>query len=398
MPVFTYRALTDGGRARGGVIDAETPRAAWQELRTRGFYPTDVREQRVGASWTVRRLPAVELASATRQLATLVGAGVPVAEALGAVGEQADHPALVRALVVARARLHEGEGLAEALAASPRVFPPIFPDLVRAGEASGALATVLARLADHTEASAAVRARVRAALTYPAVMTAATAAVLAFLLAWVVPELTELFREAGARLPLATRILIALTAGVGRIWWVALAGGAAAAWTVRRWAARPAGRARLDAALLRVPLVGRLVAKAAVARLARTLATLLTGGVPLETALGIAGAAAGNRAIDDAVAAAREAVRQGEPLAPALRRSALLPPLLVRLAAAGERSGTLGEMLERAAAAYEREVEAGVASLTSLVEPLLVLVMGGVVLALVAAVLLPLFDLNGLVH
>ncbi|HYR97320.1 MAG TPA: type II secretion system inner membrane protein GspF [Candidatus Binatus sp.] len=406
MPVFAYRALTVGGRTRGGVIDAETPRAAWQELRTRGFYPTDLQQQTVGqtvgqtpgATWTARRLGTAELAAATRQLATLVEAGVPVAEALGAVAEQADHPALVRALTLARARLHEGESLADALAASPRVFPELFRDLVRAGEASGAIATVLVRLADHIEASAAVRARLRAALTYPAVMTAATAAVLAFLLAWVVPQLTELFRDAGAELPVATRMLIALTSGVGRLWWAVLAGGAAAAWGARRSAASPAGRAWLDATVLRVPLLGRLLAKAAVARLARTLATLLAGGVPLEAALGIAGAAAGNRPIADAIAAAREAVRQGEPLAPALRRSALLPPLLVRLTAAGERSGTLGDMLERAATACERDVEAGVAALTALVEPVLVLVMGGVVLALVAAVLLPLFDLNGLVR
>jgi general secretion pathway protein F len=398
MPVFTYRALTEGGRSRGGVIDAETSRAAWHELRTRGFYPTDLREQAAGPGWTVRRLGAGELAAATRQLATLVGAGVPVAEALGAVAEQADHPALVRALTVARAKLHEGETLADALAASPRVFPPLFRDLVRAGEASGALAAVLARLAGHTEASAAVGARVRAALTYPAVMTAATAAVLAFLVAWVVPELTTLFHDAGAELPLATRILIAATAALRRTWWALLAAGALGTWAARRWAAAPAGRARLDAALLRVPVAGRLAAKAAVARVARTLATLLGGGVPLESALGIAGAAAANRPIGDALADAREAVRRGEALAPALRRSGLLPPLLVRLAAAGERSGTLGEMLEHAAAAYEREVEAGVAALTALVEPVLVLAMGAVVLALVAAVLLPLFDLNGLVR
>ena len=398
MPVFSYRALTEGGRARGGFIDAETPRAAWQELRTRGVYPTDVREQTPGAAWTARRLGTAELAAATRQLATLVQAGVPVAEALGAVAEQADHPALVRALTVARARIHQGEPLADALAASPRVFPELFRDLLRAGEASGAIAAVLARLADHIEASAAVRARLRAALTYPAVMTAATGAVLAFLLVWVVPQLTELFRDAGADLPLATRVLIAVTSGLGRIWWALLAGGAGGAWGVRRWAASPAGRARLDAALLRIPLVGRLVAHAAVARLARTLATLLAGGVPLEAGLGIAGAAAGNRPIADAIAAAREAVRQGEPLAPAFRRSGLLPPLLVRLTAAGERSGTLGDMLERAAAASERDVDAGVASLTALVEPVLVLVMGSVVLALVAAVLLPLFDLNEFVQ
>src|SRR5216110_3346069 len=288
MPVFAYRALTGGGRARGGVIGAESARAAWQELRARGVYPTDLREQAAGAGWAGRRLGAEELAAATRQLATLVGAGVPVAEALAAVAEQSEHPALVRGLTVAEARLREGEPLAEALAASPRVFPPLFRDLVRAGEASGALATVLARLADHTEASAALRARLRAALTYPAVMAAATVAVLVFLLAWVVPQLTQLFAETGTRLPLATRLLIGATGCVRRTWWLILAAGAGAAWALARWAATPAGRARSDAALLGAPLAGPIVLKAAVARFARTLGTLLAGGLPLDAALGIA--------------------------------------------------------------------------------------------------------------
>src|SRR5213076_1920309 len=236
MPVFAYRALTGGGRARGGVIGAESARAAWQELRARGVYPTDLREQAAGAGWAGRRLGAEELAAATRELATLVGAGVPVAEALAAV---------------------------------------------------------LARLADHAEASAALRARLRAALTYPAVMSAATVAVLAFLLAWVVPQLTQLFAETGTRLPLATRLLIGATGCVRRTWWLILAAGAGAAWALARWAATPAGRARSDAALLGAPLAGPIVLKAAVARFARTLGTLLAGGLPLDAALGIAGAATG---------------------------------------------------------------------------------------------------------
>src|SRR5207247_1860596 len=311
MPVFAYRALTGGGGARGGVIGAESARAAWQELRARGVYPTELREQAAGTGWAGRRLGAEELAAATRQLATLAGAGVPVAEALAAVAGRGEPPTLGRGLPVAEARLREGEPLADALAASPRVFPPLFRDLVRAGEASGALATVLARLADHAEASAALRARLRAALTYPAVMSAATVAVLAFLLAWVVPQLTQLFAETGTRLPLATRLLIGATGCVRRTWWLILAAGAGAAWALARWAATPAGRAR---------------------------------------------------------------------------------------SAVGGRAGSLGRMLERAAAACEREVETAVSAATALVEPLLVLVMGGVVLALVAAVLLPLLDLNGLVR
>jgi general secretion pathway protein F len=398
MPVFAYRALTTRGRTRGGVIGAESARAAWQALRGRGVYPTDLREQTAGAAWAVRRPRTADLAAATRQLATLVAAGVPLAEALADAAEQAEQPALARALTVAHARVCEGESLADALAATPRVFPPLFHELVRAGEASGALPAVLARLADHTDAAAAARARLRAALTYPAVMTAATAVVLAFLLAWVVPQVTQLFAETGARLPLATRLLAGASSLVGRTWWAVLLAGGGAAWACGRWAATPAARSRLDAALLRVPLAGRLVRKAAMARLGRTLATLLAGGVPLEAALGIAAGVLGNRALAGAVGAAREAVRQGQALAPALRATGAFPPLLVRLVAVGERGGTLAPALEHAAAAHEGEVAAAVATLTALVEPALIVVMGGVVLALVAAILLPLFELNTLVR
>ncbi len=398
MPVFAYRALTATGSARAGVIDAETARAAWQVLRARGVFPTTLHQERAGAWWEARRPGTAELAATVRQLATLVSAGVPVADALGAVAEQAEQPVLVRALTVARARLREGAPLADALAASPRVFPPLLCDLVRAGEASGALAAVLLRVAEHTEASAALRARLRAALTYPAVMTVATASVLGFLLAWVVPQVTRLFAESGARLPLPTRVLVGVTDFVRVTWWAILLLAGAATWALRARAATPAGREWLDAAWLRLPLAGRVVRRAAMARLARTLATLLAGGVPLETALGIAGAVVGNRRLAAAVAEAREAVRQGHALAPSLAASGAFPALLVQLAAVGERGGSLAAMLERAAATYEDEVDAAVGTVTALVEPLLVLVMGAVVLALVTAILLPLFELNALVR
>jgi general secretion pathway protein F len=398
MPVFAWRALAANGKASAGVIDADTTRAAWQALRARGMFPTTLREERPAAHRAVRRPPAAELAAATRQLATLVAAGVPMADALRAVAEQSEHPALVQAFTVARARLREGSPLAEALAATPRVFPSLFCDLVRAGEASGALAAVLVRLAEHTEATAALRARLRAALTYPAVMTAATTVVLAFLLAWVVPQVTQLFAESGAQLPLPTRLLVGTTALVRATWWMVLGAGLGAAWVVRARIATPAGRARLDALLLRLPVAGRLIHRAALARLSRTLATLLAGGVPLETALGIAAAVVGNRQLGASVTAARDAVRQGQALAPALAARDVFPALLVQLAAVGERGGSLAAMLERAALTYEGEVETAVATITALVEPVLVVVMGAVVLGLVTAILLPLFELNALVH
>jgi general secretion pathway protein F len=346
----------------------------------------------------MRRPSAADRAAALRHLATLVGAGLPVAEALDGVAEQTEHPALVHALVTARARLAEGASLAAALGASPRVFPPLVGHLVRAAEESGALVPVLGRLAAHTEAAAETRARLRGALTYPAVMALATAAVVAFLLAWVVPQVTRLFAETGARLPLATRLLVGVTDLVAATWWLLLVGGAALAFGARAWLVTPAGRTWRDRTVLRLPVAGTIAAKAAVARLARTLATLLAGGVPLETALGVGAEAAGNRVIADAALAVRDAVGRGEALAPALRRCGVFPPLLVRLAATGEASGTLADGLERAAVAYDAEVGRAVATATALVEPLLILVTGGVVLLLVAAILLPLFELNALVR
>jgi general secretion pathway protein F len=396
MPVFAYRALTATGEARAGVIDAETARTAWQDLRARGVFPTDLRVDAAAPPRGGRRPGAAAVAAAVRQLATLVAAGVPVAEALAATAADAGHPALTRALVVARARLREGEPLADALGASPRVFGPLVRDLVRAGEASGALGPVLLRLAADAERSAALHARLRAALTYPAVMIAATSGVLVFLLAWVVPEVSRLFAETGQPLPLATRLLVA-AAGVARAtWWAWLLGAAGALWALRRWADTAGGRERIDALLLRLPLVGSFLRKVATTRVARTLATLLAGGVPLERALGIAGAVTGNRRLAAAVAEARDAVCAGAALAPALAATAAFPPLLVQLAATGERGGSLAETLERAAVAHDAEVETAVATVTGLVEPLLVLAMGAVVLALVWAILLPLFQLDPL--
>jgi general secretion pathway protein F len=391
MPVFAYRALTTAGRAERGVVDADSSRGAWQVLRARGLYPTDLSE---GTAAAPGRVPAAELAAATRQLATLVEAGLPVADALEAVAEAGVGSPLAQALTVARARVCEGSGLGDALATSPRVFPTLYCDLVRAGEASGALGAVLDRLARHVETAAATRARLRAALTYPAVVLLASAAVLGFVVAWVVPQVTRLFTETGTPLPLPTRVLLGAVTFARATWWAWLAGIASGTMAFRRWAERPGGRATFDAALLRLPLLGPALASAAVARLARTMATLLLGGVPLEQALGMAAPAAGNRQIVAATGAAREGVRRGQALAAALADARVFPPLLVRLAATGERTGALAAALERAADAEEARVESAVATATALVEPALVVVMGVVVLTLVLAILLPILTLD----
>jgi general secretion pathway protein F len=395
VPVYAYRALTTTGRACAGVVDADSQQAAWQALRARGVYPTALREDREAAAGG-RRVPAPELAAVTRQLALLVGSGVPVAEALEAATEATEHPRLVGALTRVRAGVREGRPLADALGDAAGVFPPLYRELVRASEAGGALAPVLTRLATHLERAAALRARLRATLAYPVVMAVAVMAVLAFLLTWVLPQMARLFEETGAPLPLAARALLAAGDVAARTWWLWLLALLAGALAARAWVATPTGRARLDGWVLDLPIAGRLVRAAALTRVTHTLSTLLAGGVRLEAALDLAVGAAGNARIAAALAAAREAVRQGQPLAPALRASGVFPAPLLRLVATGERSGGLADALAHAADHLDAEVERDVAAVTALAEPALVLLMGGVVLLLVLTVLVPLVQFDPL--
>lgn len=394
MPVFAYRARTPAGRSEHGIVDAESLRGAWQQLRARGVFPTTLAPDD-GAGGGGRVEPA-ERAATAAQLASLVAAGVPVADALDALAADGGTPAMRHALTRVRARLREGVSLADALAACPGAFPTLHREVVRAGEASGALADVLARLARDEKTAVDRRARLRAALTYPVVMLTATAAVLAFLLVWVVPEVTRLFTETGTPLPLATRVLVAVAAGLRATWWLWAASALAATLALRQWRATAAGRRALDGLALRAPVVGRLVGLAATGRVARTLATVLAHGVPLDRALELAAATAGNVRVADAIADVRQDLLRGEALAAALRTRALFPPSLCRLVATGERTGTLAEAFAYAADAHEDEAERAVGVATSFVEPALVLVMGGAVLILVLAILVPILTLDPL--
>ena len=396
MPLYAYRALTAAGRACAGVVDADSQRAAWQELRARGVYPTTLREDAGAPGERGRGTPAAELAAVTRQLALLVAAGVPVAEALEATADATRHPPLLRALTRVRAGVREGRPLADSLGDAPDVFPSLYRELVRASEAAGALAPVLTRLAAYLERSAALRARLRAALTYPATMALAVVAVLLFLLAWVLPQMARLFAETGASAPLADAAP-ARRRHVRGSHLVALAAGGARRGVRAARMARDARRARAPTACSSAcRSIGRVATAAGLARVAHTLSTLLAGGVRLETALDLAGATAGNVRIAEALAAAREAVRQGQPLAPSLRASGLVPAPLIRLVATGERSGGLADALAHAATHLDAEVERDVAAVTALAEPVLVLIMGAAVLLLVLSVLLPLVQFDPL--
>jgi general secretion pathway protein F len=412
MPVYAYKGLNEKGRNVGGIVDADSPKSARIKLRRSGIFPTDVSETRektsAGATQTgsrfdldlaalFERITPQDLALMTRQLATLVGAGLPLVECLGALVDQVDGAKQKKVLSQVRERVVEGGTLADAMKAHPSVFNDLYVNMVRAGEASGALDLVLIRLAEYTERSAALRAKVRSALTYPVFMGIASSAILFFLLSYVVPKVTRIFEETHAELPAVTIVLLAISSFLQNYWWLIIGLLLIAFVAVRVSTRTPTGRLRFDKLTLRIPYFGKVLKKVALARFARTLSTLLLGGIPLLQALDIVKHVVSNLVLSNAIEDGRNSIREGHSVADPLKKSGLFPPLLVHMIAVGEKSGELESMLARAADAYDGEVEASVSALSSIMEPLLVIFMGGVVLFIVMAILLPIFELNQLV-
>jgi general secretion pathway protein F len=388
MPVFAYRGLIPGGKHAHGLVDADSARSAWQTLRTRGIYPTSIAPDAAPAG---RALPLADLACATRQLASLAAAGLPVTEALAATADLSS-AATARALTLVAGRVREGSALADALGGEAGRFPELYRAAVRSGEASGDLAGTLAQLADHLDAALARRRRLATALTYPAIVATTTGGVLVFLVAWVLPQVRTLLVDAGTRLPWPTRMALAVSDTIAVTWWLlplAAAGLAMLLWRVagRGVTARELG---LVAAL---PVVGPLVGDAAVARATHALGMLLQAGVPLDAALPLAAAAAGPLLAAPLATIGAE-VRDGGTLTQALVRAGRFPPLVTRLVATGERTGALGASLLQAALLLDGEVARRIERLTSWLEPALVIVTGSLVLAVVTAILVPILQLD----
>ena len=402
MAAFHYDAVTPAGRRARGVLEADTARAARAQVRERGLLVLDVQPVHggvPGASGTRParagvRLSAREQAHLTAQLAALAAAGLPLAEVLHAAAAQASQARVRAVLAAVRARVTEGYALSRALADHPRAFPAWYRASVAAGEQSGALADVLARLAEHLETRDATRQRVLLALIYPAVLGVVAVGITAALLAFVVPQVLDVFTRTGQALPLLTRVLLVVSE-VLRTAWPVLAGGLvlAGAALVAAWR-RPGPRAGMERALTRVPLVGRLLRLSDSARFLRAYALLAGSGVGAVDALVLAGAGVGSVVMRAALDQAAVQVREGQSIHGALGAAGALPPLAVRLLASGERGGELPAMAGRAAGAIEQELRGAVGALLAVLEPALVLVMGAVVLLIVLAVLLPVFDLN----
>lgn len=407
MAAFDYEALDSAGKRLRGTVTADSPRLARRELRRQNLLPVALRPMvdrkaaglktaglgRLAGLFTPR-LAGRELSLVTRQLATLVSAAAPVEEAVQTVGMQAEKPAIKRILMSVRAGVTEGQSLSRALAQHPRSFPPLYRAMVAAGEESGGLGPVLERLADHLEKSQKVRAKAMTALVYPAVLALTAVGVVVALMLFVVPKVVEQFESMGRELPALTRLMITLSDAV-RDWGLAglllfLLALLAGARALRR----PAVRQRADGALLRLPLVGKLLRGLETARLTRTLGALIASGSPVVDALGAARATVANSVLREAVDGIAVQVREGASLSGALRRADRFPPVVTYMAAMGERSGTLGPMLEKCADHLEAEFDTAVSLALSLLEPAIIVAMGGVVATIILSILLPIIQFN----
>jgi general secretion pathway protein F len=402
MGAFEYSALDSRGRQSKGVMEGDNARQVRQQLREQGLTPLAVapvveREGRRGGTGSRRGISATDLALVTRQLATLVRSGLPLEESLRTVARQTEKARIKSMLLAVRSRVTEGHPLAYGLAEFPRAFPELYRATVAAGEQSGHLDAVLERLADYTESRQQLRQKIQLALFYPAMLTLMALVVTVGLLTYVVPEVVRVFEGIGQQLPLLTRLLIGLSDFLREhgVW--LLLGTVLGVVAFRRALRVPAQRWRFHALLHRLPLIARLMRGVNTARFSRTLSILAASGVPVLEALRIAAQVLSSLPMRASVEDAASRVREGSSLFTALERGGYFPPMTLHLIASGESSGRLEEMLERAAENQERELETTIAAIMGLFEPLLILAMGGIVLVVVLAILLPIFDLNQLV-
>jgi general secretion pathway protein F len=405
MGAFEYTALDTGGRERKGLLEGDTARQVRQLLREKQLLPVTVTEvaqkeatEQKKSFSLARRVSAADLSLFTRQLATLVRAGLPLEESLLAVSQQTEKPRVQSIVIGVRSKVMEGHTLADGLAEFPRVFPEIYRATVSAGEQSGHLDTILERLADYTENREAIRQKVLGAMMYPIVLSIMCFGIVSGLLVYVVPKVIDVFESSKAELPFITRMLISTSDFFRDYLLYLIIFGVGAAFGISRWLRNPAARRKWHRVQLGMPLVGKLSRGFNTARFTRTFSILSGSSVPVLDALRISGEVVTNLPMRDAVMEASQRVREGAPIGRSLGQSKLFPPMTIHLISSGESSGELEAMLERAAMSQERELDGLLNALVGLLGPLLIVAMGLFVMGIVFAMLLPIFELNKLIH
>ncbi len=398
MGLFEYRVRDHSGVAFAGSLECGSRQEAVGRLNGMGYSILELSEQKHGLGQALRELTArFSIAKArthaTRQLASLTRAGVPIVKSLESIARGGENPIVQKALREVRDTVKRGESLAGALERCPQIFPPVYTSLIAAGESSGTLDTILARLAKLGERELALRGRIQSALAYPALLVLFTGGVVSLMFIKVLPKFVTVFESVGAELPPITKAMFALSAVAAQSWWVAPIAIAGAVVGMRQWLATPGAREQLDALVLRLPVVGPAVQLTVTAAVARTLATLVASGLPIVRALELVIETTSNRVFTRALRATVERVSGGGGIAEALEETRAFPELMTSMVATGEESGTLPEMLQNTADLYDEEVENKIGALMTLIEPLLLIVLGGVVLTVALSVLLPMFNL-----
>jgi len=406
MPVYEYKGLNAAGKNVKGIADAESKVNLRQSLQAKGIFVTDIlegKESKAKASSEIdfkkmlERVSLRDIALVTRQLATLLKAGIPLVESLNALTDQADKEELKRVLSDVRRQVNEGSSLANSLRDHPDHFSDLYVNMVRAGESSGNLDTVLVRLTEFIEAQIDLRAKIIGAMVYPVIMMFVGLVIMTLLFTFVIPKVTAIFKDQGATLPPLTQFLIWTSEMFSGWWFIIIPGFVGAIIGFFKWKATPTGKHRWDRFVLKVPVAGGLVRMIAIARFSRTLGTLLSSGVPLLQALDIVKDILGNSRLVEVIEDARVNIREGDSIAQPLKRSGEFPPLVTHMIAIGEKSGQLEDMLENVAISYNQQVDVRIQALTTMLEPLMIVIMGIGAAIIVFAIMLPILEMNQMV-
>ncbi|MCJ7775077.1 MAG: type II secretion system inner membrane protein GspF [Desulfobulbaceae bacterium] len=408
MPVYEYTALDGAGKNVHGIIDADSAVAARKKLRGSGIFPVqvkmtssrpkDVPSSSVTISSIFQRVKAAELSATTRQLSILLGAGVTLVASLDAMIAQITNPLLKKIMAQVKESVNEGKSLAFSLSQHPKLFSQIYINMVRAGEASGSLDLVLDRLAEFSEHQDALRGRFKAALAYPVFMFFIGSIILFFLVTFIVPNITKIFSDMHQTLPLPSLVLIGVSNFLKSFWWLVLLVLGGCAILIKKLIKTPRGNHIWDEIKLRTPVIGAIYMKMAMARFGRTLGSLLQSGVPPLPALQIVRNIVNNTLIAEVIDNAMEEIEAGASLATSLAQSRWFPPIVIQMISVGEQSGELENMLDKVADVYERETESKIMAMTSMLEPIMILVMGVVVGFIVISILLPIFEMNQMIR
>ncbi len=406
MATFAYKALDKAGTEAAGTLDADNERLALGRLRDMGYLPLEVREQKVAKGGILdtllgifagKRVKGKDIVTFTRQLSTLIDAGLPLLRSLNVLGEQTENPNFKIQIKDTASSVQGGSTFSDALAKHPKTFNKLYVNMIKAGEAGGVLEVVLTRLAEFSEKEQALKSKVKGAMVYPALVILIGAGVVLFLTIAIIPTFATMFTDIGATLPLPTRIMMGLSDFLKGFWWVNLLAVLAVVVIYKMWVRKEKGKYQVDKIKLKLPILGDLMKKGAISRFSRTLGTLITSGVPILQALLIVKDTAGNEVVSRAMVAVHNSIREGESIAGPLGKSPVFPPMVVHMIAVGEETGALDTMLIKVSDTYDREVDTMVDALTSILEPILILGMGIVVGFIVIAMYLPIFQMSAVV-